>query len=142
MKTLFLMALLGLTGFVSRPDVMAVPEFREQYDAIELDAGVLEGLDGSSTAVLVVFGDWCGDSVDHVPTFLKIEEHVPFADVQWVAVGRKLADDTGIVEAYGIERVPTFVFLQNGTEIGRIIETPNKSMAQDVADILNGEPAP
>lgn len=142
MKTLFLMALMGLTGFVTRPDVMAVPEFREQYDAIAVNADILKDLDGSGIAVLVVFGDWCGDSVDHVPTFLKIEEIVPFADVQWVAVGRKLADETGIVEAFEIERVPTFVFLENGVEIGRIIETPQQTMEQDVADILTGKPNP
>jgi len=32
---------------------------------------------------------------------------------------------------FKIERIPTFIFLRNGKEIGRIIETPVKSLEED-----------
>ena len=36
---------------------------------------------------------------------------------------------------FGIERVPTFVFLRDGVEIGRITETPTNTLEEDVAHI-------
>jgi len=138
MRILLLAALLGLSGFVTRQQVLELPEFQDQYEKTVIDRAVLENLNATDVAVIVVFGDWCGDSVDHVPVFMKIQDVLPFADVQWVAVGRKLADDTGIVEAMGIERVPTFIFMRDGVEFGRIIETPKTTMEQDVAEILGG----
>jgi uncharacterized protein (DUF1015 family) len=35
-----------------------------------------------------------------------------------------------------IEKVPTFIVYRNGEEIGRIIETPIKSMEEDLYEIL------
>ncbi len=136
MRTFLLLALLGLSGFVSRDAILDLPEYKAEYEKRQVNTDVLEGVDAEGVTVMVIFGDWCGDSLDHVPTFLKIQDQLNFADVQYVAVGRKLADDTGIVESFGIERVPTFLFFVNGEEIGRIVETPTVSMEQDVVDIL------
>jgi len=136
MRSFLLLAVLGLTGFVTRPDVMNLPAFKARYEQVQIDETVLNGLSGNGVSVMVVFGDWCSDSVEHVPEFMKIDDRLHFSDVQWVAVGRKLADDTGIVEAFHIERVPTFVFMVNGEEIGRIIEHPHETMEKDTAAIL------
>lgn len=136
MHTFLLMALLGLSGFVTREAVLEIPEYKMEYENRQLNMDALQGVNAEGVSVMVVFGDWCGDSLDHVPPFMCIQDVLAFADVQWVAVGRKLADDTGVVESFGIERVPTFLFFVNGEEIGRIIETPAVSMEQDVADIL------
>jgi len=37
-----------------------------------------------------------------------------------------------------IESVPTFIFLKNKVESGRIIETPHTSLEQDMLNILTG----
>jgi hypothetical protein len=39
----------------------------------------------------------------------------------------------------GIERVPTFIFFENNSEKGRIIEIPVSSLEQDSRDILKGK---
>ena len=41
-------------------------------------------------------------------------------------------------EGLNIEKVPTFIFYKNGIEIGRIIESPEKSIEKDFLKILNG----
>ncbi len=136
MRTMVLLALLGLSGFVTTKQVLSIPEFQQRYKEVKIDPVPLGKLSGKGVTVITVFGDWCSDSVEHVPEFIKINEKVKFDDVQWVAVGRHLADNTGIVDAYQIKRVPTFLFFANGVEVGRIVEHPKATMEQDTAEIL------
>jgi hypothetical protein len=49
---------------------------------------------------------------------------------------RSKRDSEGKSGRYGITRVPTMVFLQNGAEIGRMTERPNRSMENDILNIL------
>jgi hypothetical protein len=44
----------------------------------------------------------------------------------------------GGYDTLNIERVPTFIFLKNKVEAGRIIETPVTSLEQDMLNILTG----
>ncbi len=136
MRTMILFALLGLSGFVTTKDVLSVPAFRQRYKTVRINSAPLENLNGRGVTVICVFGDWCSDSVAHVPEFMKISEKLKFDDVQWLAVGHHLADDTGIVRAYHIKRVPTFLFFADGVEVGRIVENPKTTMEKDTASIL------
>lgn len=136
MRTMVLLALLGLSGFVTTKQVLSIPEFQQRYKQVKIDPVPLDKLSGKGITIIAVFGEWCSDSVDHVPEFIKINEKLKFDDVQWLAVGRHLADDTGIVNAYHIERVPTFLFFANGNEAGRIVEHPVDTMEKDTAAIL------
>ncbi len=136
MRTMILLVLLGLSGFVTTKQVLSIPEFQKRYKQVKIDPVPLDKLSGKGVTVIAVFGDWCSDSVAHVPEFIKINEKLKFDDVQWVAVGHHLADDTGIVNAYHIKRVPTFLFFANGREVGRIVEHPVETMEKDTAAIL------
>ena len=136
MKIFMLAMLLGLTGFVTTKDILSIPEFHERYESIKIDTAPLGGVSGKGISVIAVFGDWCSDSVEHVPEFIRIDEATHFDAIEWVAVGRHLADDTGIVETFHIQRVPTFIFMKDGKEIGRIVEHPKKTMVIDTAGIL------
>ncbi len=40
-----------------------------------------------------------------------------------------------------VHHVPTFIFLKNGTEIGRIVESPIESLEEDMFNILIGSPS-
>ena len=48
----------------------------------------------------------------------------------------KLAGDTDI-SSLNIEFVPTFIFYESDTELGRIVETPSETMEKDILQILN-----
>ncbi len=136
MKTMILLTLLGLSGFVSTKQVLSIPAFQKRYSQVKIDPAPLEGIKGKGITVITVFGDWCSDSVEHVPEFIKINQKLRFDDLQWVAVGHHLSDDTGIVQTYHIKRVPTFLFFVNGVEVGRIVEHPKTTMEKDTAAII------
>ena len=61
----------------------------------------------------------------------------PNLNVTEYEVNREKKDVLGKFEMYGIEFVPTFIVIRNGRELGRIVETPNKSLAEDLAAIMS-----
>ncbi len=86
--------------------------------------------------VRLFFGTWCGDSRRNVPRFFKSIKGNKHITVSIWAVDRKLKLDNNLPAQNKIERIPTFIFEQNGVEIGRIIENPIKTIEQDIVDIL------
>ncbi len=98
----------------------------------------------SKTTVKVFLGTWCGDTKREVPRFLKTLDSQGFnkKNLQLICV------DNGGNNAYkqspeheekgmSILRVPTFIFYEEGKEIGRIVESPVVSFEQDIVNILN-----
>lgn len=88
--------------------------------------------------VLVVFGSWCGDSQDQLPRFFKIADLIGLKSIEMIAVDRKKTAP-GLEEQLmplTIEKVPTFIIYVGDTEIGRIIETPQTTLEEDLLRIL------
>ena len=54
-----------------------------------------------------------------------------------IAVDRTKEEPKAEVEGYEIEYVPTLIFYREQKEIGRIIETPELSLEEDILAILN-----
>src|SRR5712692_4544676 len=104
--------------------------------ALEMLNDVRPALD--SVRFLVVLGTWCSDSKREVPRFFKIIDslHVPKEHVQLYAVDRTKQHPEGIPQQYNIKKVPTFIMLHNGTEAGRIVESPKTTIEQDLFEIL------
>ncbi len=120
-------------------------EFKGWYDtnyvAYEPDLAIVDQFDLQSKMgleVLLVFGTWCSDSRREVPHFFRILEQVDFnlSTLNMYGVDRnKKAPDID-TEKLKIERVPTFIFYKKGTEIGRIVETPQETLELDMFNIL------
>ena len=93
------------------------------------------------TEIVVFYGAWCTDSHREIPRFLKIIETVDNQDITVTDydVNRQKQDELGKFEIYGIEFVPTFIVIRNGIELGRIIERPDRSLAEDLAAIMSSE---
>ena len=93
------------------------------------------------TEIVVFYGAWCTDSHREIPRFLEIIETINNQDITVTdyGVNRQKQDELGKVEIYGIELVPTFIVIRNGIELGRIIERPNKSLAEDLAAIMSSK---
>lgn len=125
-----------LMGFVNQPQIMKLEDFSNRYKEVKIEQSKLQNISGKNITIMVVLGTWCEDSVDHVPEFVKISETVNFSSIEWLCVGRKLKDDTGVAKDMDIKKVPTFIFFKEGKEIGRIIEHPKKSMVEDLQEIL------
>jgi hypothetical protein len=116
-----------------------LPEYSEAFDKYSPDtAAIGEMTFPEGMEIYVVFGSWCSDSLNHVPAFMKILEAATFPaeHVVYIGVDRQKQDPEGISAPFLIERVPTFVFLVDGREIGRIIENPEESLEKDMLKIL------
>jgi thiol-disulfide isomerase/thioredoxin len=129
-------------GWIDRATLMA-PEhhqFQERYDTVEVEQQFVPMIrsvaDGVST--IVFLGTWCPDSRREVPHFLKVadEAGIPSESIRLYALDRGKRSDDGLTDQYHIQRVPTFIFLKGGKEIGRITEVPRTTMEQDMLIIL------
>jgi thiol-disulfide isomerase/thioredoxin len=88
--------------------------------------------------ITIVFGSWCSDSEQQVPHFYKILDQSGYDDDQLkiIAVNRQKKAKEVQIEDLQIELVPTFIIYKNGTEIGRIVETPNETLEEDLWQII------
>jgi len=117
-------------------------EWQNNYTEYEIDQAVLEKIKsalGEDLKIDVYLGLWCRDSVNNVPKFIKIIDAVgpENLSVNYFTVERSDKQGTPyFVTELKVERVPTFIFYRDGTEIGRIIENPEKSMIEDFLAIL------
>lgn len=95
-------------------------------------------LDGDMTVVMFL-GTWCGDSVREVPRFLRLIECAGNSGISLVMYGvdKSLDDGEGMAHEYGIERVPTMVFLRGNSEVGRLVEPPDGTMERDLLKLLD-----
>jgi len=129
-------------GWVSR-DILDTPPyaaFHAGYDSakitpefIPMIRNVREGVE-----VTIFFGGWCGDSKREVPRFLRLadESGFPRSSIKLYALDRTKKSDDGLTDRYRVERIPTFIFLKEGKEIGRITESPSATLEGDVLTIL------
>lgn len=127
-----------ILGPITKAQLPAV--FKTVYDTTHVDkdfVGLIEKA-GSGVETKVFLGTWCPDSHREVPRFLKVVELAGAAlgPVTMYGVDRNMKSSGGEESGYGIERVPTFIFLKNGQEIGRIVEFPKVSVESDMLSIL------
>lgn len=134
----------GERGWVSR-DIFRQPlyaEFRTTYDTARVAEEfipLIRSATGGIT-ITVFFGGWCSDSKREVPRFLKVADEAGMADstIRLYALDRTKKSADGLTERFGIEKVPTFIVLKGGEEMGRITESPAASMEADLLTILAG----
>lgn len=118
--------------------------YQESLESYEAIASPEPYKDLADVQVKLFLGTWCGDSKNWVPKFLQLWEDAGL-DLQQVEIialhdaeNKYKQGPNREEEAYGIHRVPTFIFERAGAEIGRIVESPRTSLAVDVAQIAAG----
>ncbi|MCL4540029.1 MAG: thioredoxin family protein [Bacteroidetes bacterium] len=112
---------------------------RELYRPTSKLIGQIDSL-GSGDSVVVVFGSWCPDSHIWVPIFLNIADSSTLGkNIRFVAVPRSKEEQQKLTRGLDIEKVPTFIFYRNGKELGRIVESPNGDIGDNIIDILKGD---
>jgi thiol-disulfide isomerase/thioredoxin len=115
--------------------------YKKGYDAYQPEQEVitkLEMINKDPISIEIVMGTWCPDSRREVPRFMKILDLWNFnsENVTLIGVDNAKVAPIGGYEELEIERVPTFIILENKVEIGRIIENPVASLEQDMLGIL------
>ena len=94
-------------------------------------------------STIVFLGTWCPDSRRNVPHFLKVADEAGVSpdSIRLYCVDRSKKSDDGLTATYNIQRVPTFIFFKGGKEIGRIVESPELTIEQDMVRIFASTPA-
>jgi len=115
--------------------------FKEQYEKYIPSEKQIEKLETkiNQVDIIIVFGTWCSDSKLQVPRFFKILDQAGYDEKQLTVIGvnRKKNAVTTDIGNLNIVRVPTFIISQNGKELGRIIESPKRSLEKDLVKIVN-----
>lgn len=112
--------------------------FEAEYDYYTPEDSVMKLINLDSIKIVCVMGTWCSDSRREVPRFFKILDNLKFNEKNLFlyCVDRKKQAEGFDIDQFVIERVPTFIFYKNDSEIGRIIETPEETLERDILKIL------
>jgi thiol-disulfide isomerase/thioredoxin len=112
--------------------------FKSEYDYYQPEDSVIKLINLDSVKIVCVLGTWCSDSRREVPHFFKILDALKFDEknLTLYCVDRKKQAEGYDIDQFVIERVPTFIFYKNDSEIGRIIETPQETLERDLLKIL------
>lgn len=117
--------------------------YQQDYDIYKPDDAAIQQIAQRLTgiSITIVLGSWCGDSREQLPRFMKVldQSGFDFGQLQMIAVDSYKVGRAIDVSKLNIERVPTFIVLLNGKEIGRIVETPLETLETDLLKILQAE---
>jgi len=80
----------------------------------------------------------CIDSIHHVPPFIKTVQLAgnEKINVEYIGVNMGKDEPSDLLAGWNIQRVPTFIVLRGGEEVGRVIETPEIKIEVDLAKFL------
>lgn len=88
-------------------------------------------------SITIVLGIWCSDSKEQIPKFFKILDELDYNTEKLKIISVDKNKSAGYdISALKIKRVPTFIFVKEGIEKGRITETPNLTIEKDMYNIL------
>lgn len=130
-----------LIGTVSRQELFTeFPVFKTNYDSYVPNDSVIQKLKSYSgnVHIEIFLGTWCGDTKRNLPSFLKAMDRAGLRTITYTlhALDRTKKDKEKLTAKYSVSRVPTMVFLKSEKEIGRITESPVKSVEEDMLSIL------
>lgn len=136
-----------LVGQAERQELQQAPFaswFTPNYERYTVNVALLPKITEAMKGVEVrtFMGTWCGDSKRETPRFYKIMDAASVAPdaLELITVNRGKRTPDGLTEGQVIIRVPTFIFLKNGEELGRIVERPVESLEADMLKILTNQP--
>lgn len=94
-------------------------------------------------SIVVLMGTWCEDTQELLPQVYKLLQLTAFPMEQYVMYGLDM-EKKGYAneeQKYNVESVPTIILMQNGKEVGRIVETVNVSLEKDLQQIISDHKA-
>lgn len=133
----------NLVGIAQKSDFEQAPYtswFTKNYEEYVLDTAIVNQLKPLLKGVKIkaVMGTWCGDSRRETPHFYKVLEAAGFnfKNLTMITVDRSRTTPDNDQAGLEIERVPTFIFYENGKEINRFVEYPRETLEKDFVKIL------
>lgn len=128
-------------GRITATELLAeYPAFSAEYAAYHPTPTELQQIQKlNGLTLIVLFGSWCHDSEREVSRLLKLldSSDVQLAALQLQAVNRKKQHPDQLNTRYELQYTPTIIVLEQDQELGRIIEKPSQSLAEDLAAIAS-----
>ena len=113
-------------------------DFQNNYQEYQPD-NLLDPVLFRDIEIYVLFGTWCHDSQREVPRLLRLLNTLNIQENYIHLIGLNYSknepQDRG--KYFQVKKTPTFVFLRNQKEIGRIVEMPEISLEADLLNILS-----
>jgi len=117
-----------------------IPEWKPFVDGYSPQLEIISRLQAVPEVVRVeiFLGTWCPDCRQHISAYFKIMDMVrnPMIRTTYTGVPRDRAARGPYIKGKNVERLPTFIVFFRDAEAGRIIETPRKSVEEDLWEIL------
>lgn len=114
--------------------------FEEGAEAYTPNMEVINELskDWKNYRFVVFAGTWCEDTQDLLPKFYRTitDANIPIYAIEMYGVNRNKQSLQQENKYYKIERVPTIIIMHQMREVGRIVETVNQSIEQDILVIM------
>ena len=107
-----------------QPDAAIVERFKANKDSVQF---------------FVFFGTWCGDTRKLLPKFLALADAagIPNESITLVGVDHYKKALGNLTTLFNVTRVPTFIVLKNGKELGRVVEYGTSGQFdKDLAELL------
>jgi thiol-disulfide isomerase/thioredoxin len=112
-----------------------------KYGAADVYAVDVFKQKASQFSVLVFAGTWCHDSQNLLPKLYRLFDisGFPESKVTLIAVDRKKTALNDLPQKWNLQSVPTFIIVQNGKEMGRVVEYGKTgNMERELAEIVAG----
>jgi thiol-disulfide isomerase/thioredoxin len=135
-----------LKGLLKRSDIESDTSFKwfqENYGLGMADASAVAAFqkNGSKFQMVVFFGTWCDDSQNLVPTFYRLVDKSNFPDSSITLIGVDRSKQTldNLTKVFNVTRVPTFIVMKDGKEVGRVVEYGKDGvMDKELGEIVAG----
>lgn len=136
-----------IKGFMSRADLANEPAFTwytENSKGFTPDASALAAFKAQKDSIYIIAfgGTWCGDSKYLLPKFLALADAAGLAPdhITLIGVDRGKKTVLHLSETFQVNRIPTFIVLKNGKEIGRVAEYGTTGMFdRELGAIVSGK---
>ena len=135
-----------LRGLLKRSDIenddTTFAWFKESYKLGKPNANTVAAFKAhAGNFKMIIFGGtWCEDTHNILPQFFKMTDAAGYADsnITLIGVDRSKTTLDNLSTAFSITRVPTFIIMKDGKEVGRITEygksgEPIKEMGEIVS---------
>lgn len=126
-----------LEGKLDRSQLENYTWFKEHYTSYKPSLSVIEQLvNHPKCSLLVVMGTWCSDSHELVPQLFKVADFAGWDKIEIIGVDRKKQCSSPDITALNIEYVPVIMLFKDKKLVGRIVETVEKSIEEDLLKLL------
>lgn len=116
--------------------------YSPEYNSYKIKKGILKKLKTKkldNISISLILGSWCHDTHREVPRFIKILDAIdfPFENLHMNALDTRKSSPDYDTKSNSISKVPTAIIYKGGIELGRIIESPKKTLEKDLLRILS-----